>query len=93
MTWSKLEKNLLILEILVTRPLEFENLLYQSDQNWAILRTHLEFLISHNLVERLPLGKGRTVYSITDKGLAVLNGLQGQTRLREQKDITYVFEE
>ncbi len=93
MTWSKLEKNLLILEILVTRPLEFENLLYQSDQNWGILRNHLEFLISHNLVESLPLGKGRTVYSITDKGVAVLNGLQGQTRLREQKDITCVFEE
>lgn len=76
MTRSKLERYLEILEVLAVRPLEFEIILYQVDENWEVVRKHLDFLVANGLVEKLPLGKGRAVYSVTDKGLRVLEAFR-----------------
>jgi len=93
MTRSKLERYLSILEVLVSRPLELEIILYQVDEVWGILKEHLDFLILHGLVEKLPLGKKRIVYLVTEKGLALLRTLQGQEYLDEHKNFLLVYEE
>lgn len=93
MTRSKLEKCLEILEALVVKPLEFEIVLYQVDENWQVVKKHLDFLISNDLVEKLPLGKKRVVYSVTDKGLAVLEALRGQEYLKQHDQLLLVYEE
>jgi predicted transcriptional regulator len=93
MTRSKLEKYLSVLETLVARPLEFDIILYQVDDNWEAVKKHLDFLISHDLVERLPLGKKRVVYTITEKGLTVLDALHGQEDLEKYSQIMLVYEE
>lgn len=93
MTQSKLEKYLAILETLVAKPLEFDIILYQVDENWEIVKKHLDSLISRGLVERLPLGEKRVIYAITEKGLAVLNALQGQEYLEKHKNLLLVYEE
>jgi len=92
MTRSKLEKYLGILEVLVSRPLELEMILYQVDEEWGILREYLDFLILHRLVEKLPLDKKRAVYTITEKGLALLRTLQGQEYLDQLQNLLLVYE-
>ncbi len=93
MTRSKLEKRLDILEILVAKPLEFEVILYQVDENWEVVKKHLDFLITSGLVEKLPLGKKRVVYNITIKGLAVLDALRGQEYPQHHDQLLLIYEE
>ena len=93
MTRSKLEQYLSILEVLVAKPLELEIIRYQVDQNWSRIREHLESLIARGLVEKLPLGERRVVYTITDRGLAVLNGLKEEKYLKEHEHLLLVYEE
>jgi len=93
MTLSKLEKYLSILEVLISRPLEFESIFYQVDEEASILERYLDFLVLHNLVEKLPVGKKRVVYVITERGLAVLRALQGQEYLDEHQSLLLMYEE
>ena len=93
MTRSKLERYLSILEVLVSRPLELEIILYQVDEEWGILKEYLDFLILHGLVEKLPLDKKRVVYTVTEKGLALLRTLQGQEYLDEHQNLLLIYEE
>lgn len=93
MTRSKLEKYLNILEALVARTLEFDTILYQVDENWKVVNKHLDFLISHDLVERLSLGKKGVIYTVTENGLAVLEALQGQENLEKHSQLMLVYEE
>ncbi len=93
MTRSKLEKYLQVLEVLVAKPLEFEMVLYQVDENWEVVKKHLEFLISSGLVEKLPLGKKRALYTTSDRGLAVLTALRGQKYSRQQEQFLLLYEE
>jgi len=83
MTQTKLREYLGILEVLVCRPLEFEVILLEVGQELSLLKRYLDFLTSHDLVEKLHLGKRRFVYSITEKGITVLNALEGQDYLDE----------
>ena len=93
MTLSKLEKYLNILEVLTVKPLEFEIILYQVDENWKTVKKHLDFLIATDLVEKLPLDKKRIVYSVTEKGLAVLDALRGQEYSQQHDQLLLVYEE
>ena len=93
MTRSKLENCLRVLEALVAKPLEFEIILYQVDQNWRIVKKYLDFLISHGLIERLHLDEKRVVYAITEKGFAVLNALQGQESLERHRQPMPIYED
>jgi len=92
MTFSKLETYLSILEVLVSRPLQFENVLYQVDEKATTVKKYLSFLTSHGLVEKLPLGRKTVVYSITEKGLAVLRALQEHKSLDDSRNILLVYE-
>ena len=93
LTRSKLERYLNILEVLVFRPLEFENILRQVDESWSILKKYLDFLIVQGLIERLPLGEGRVVYTVTEKGFSVLRALQERECLTEYTDLMLLLGE
>ncbi len=92
MTFSKLEAYLSILEVLVSRPLQFENILYQVDEKAITIKKYLDFLTVHDLVEKLPLGSKTIVYTITEKGLAVLRTLQEQVSFEDPQGILLVYE-
>ncbi|MCW3980318.1 MAG: winged helix-turn-helix domain-containing protein [Candidatus Bathyarchaeota archaeon] len=93
MTRTKLKDYLSILEVLVCRPLEFEVILLEIGQEWSLLKRYLDFLTSHDLVEKLHLGKRRFVYDITEKGLNVLNALEGQEYLDEHQHLMMLHEQ
>lgn len=93
MTLSKLERYLSILETLVSWPLEFENIMYQIDENSNALKKYLDFLISNNLIEKLSIDEKIVVYTITDKGLSLLSIMQGQEYFDEHQNLIISCEE
>lgn len=76
---SKLETYVDILEILARArnfasqgPMELTQLMRKTSLSKRVLRQHLKFLIRQNLVEEQNLGKDKTFYAITERGLKVL---------------------
>ncbi len=90
---SKLEKYLYILEVLIPSPLKFEKISYKANIECNILRQYLNFLISYKLVEERVARKGRAIYAITERGLAVFKTLQAQKYFRKLRRILPVVEE
>ena len=74
---SKLELHIDILQSLARHgPLKLTHVMYKANVNCSVLKQFLEFLIKQNLVEEQTLlkrgHKTKIVYTITEKGLAVL---------------------
>jgi predicted transcriptional regulator len=90
---SKLERYLSILEVLVPRPLRFDKISYEAKIDATTLKRHLDFLIHHNLVEERPLRNGKSVFAVTERGLAVFKTLRAQKYLQKLKRIMPVVEE
>jgi predicted transcriptional regulator len=90
---SKLEKYLSVLEALVARPLKFEKVSYEAKIDCTTLKQHMDFLVFHKLVEERNLTKGKAVYAITERGLAVFKTLRAQRYLQKLKKIMPVVEE
>ncbi len=93
MSRSRLEKYLGILEVLVPKPLKFESISYRAKIECGVLRHHLDFLMSHKLVEERISSKGRAVYAITDRGLAVFKTLRAREYLQKIRHVLPVVEE
>ena len=93
MTLSKLERYLSILEVLVSWPLEFENIMYQTDENSDVLKKYLEFLILNKLIEKFSISEKVVVYTITDKGLSLLSIMQGQEYFNEHQNMIMTYTE
>jgi predicted transcriptional regulator len=93
MARSKLEKYLSILEALVTRPLKFEKVSYEAKIDCTTLKQYIDFLVFHKLVNRRHLPKGKDVYAITERGLAVFKTLRAQRYLQKLRDVLPVVEE
>ena len=93
MSRSRLEKYLGILEVLVPKPLKFESISYRAKMECGVLRRHLDFLISHNLVEERLSNRSEATYAITDRGLAVFKTLRASEYLQKIKSILPVVEE
>jgi len=68
-------------------------ILYQVDENWKVVKRYLDFLISNDLAEKLPLGKGRVIYGVTDKGLRVLEAFRGREYPELHEHFLAVYEE
>jgi predicted transcriptional regulator len=85
---SKLEKYLNIIEILHAQPLELQKLADNTDLDSKELRKHLGFLTLHGLVKKQKLGK-KTVYVMTDIGLAVLRTMKVQKHFEKIRNIIY----
>jgi predicted transcriptional regulator len=88
---SKLEKYLKILEVLASRPSKLDTISRKVGMKSKILESYLDFLITHGLVKERS-NKERTVYAITDIGLAVLKTLQGQKYFEKLKKILRIQE-
>jgi len=85
---SKLEMYVDILKVLAHRgPLKLTHIMYKANVNCSVLREYLDFLIKQNLVEERNVGKSRTVFAITQRGITVLK------YFRELKQILPIIEE
>ena len=70
---SKLEMYVDILSVLAHRgPLKLTHIMYKANVNCSVLIEYLGFLIQKELVEERSIGKNRTVYAITQRGVTVL---------------------
>ena len=85
---SKLEMYVDILKVLSHRgPLKLTHIMYKANVNCSVLKQYLDFLIQQTLVEERTLGKKRTVYAITERGVIVLK------HFRELKTVLPLIEE
>lgn len=85
---SKLEMYVDILKVLAHRgPLKLTHIMYKANVNCNVLREYLDFLLKQDLVEERNLGKSRTVFAITQKGITVLRNF------RELKQMLPIIEE
>ncbi len=89
---SRLESYEDILEVLVKKPLTLDRIAYEINIDCTILRQHLDFLTKNGLVEERGLDK-RTLYAITEKGVAVLRALNFQKYLGKISDKIRVIDE
>jgi predicted transcriptional regulator len=85
---SKLEMYIDILKVLSHRgPLKLTHIMYKANVNCSVLKQYLDFLIQQNLVEERTIGKKRTVYAVTERGITVLK------HFRELKTVLPLIEE
>lgn len=85
---SKLEMYIDILKVLSHRgPLKLTHIMYKANVNCSVLKQYLDFLTQQNLVEERTIGKKRTVYAVTQRGIAVLK------HFRELKTVLPLIEE
>jgi predicted transcriptional regulator len=70
---SKLEMYVDILSALTQRgPLKLTHIMYKANVNCSVLIEYLGFLMQKELVEERSIGKNKTVYAITQRGVTVL---------------------
>jgi predicted transcriptional regulator len=85
---SKLEMYVDILQVLSRRgPLKLTHIMYKANVNCKVLKEYLDFLTKQNLVEERPVGKSRTVFAVTPRGITVLK------YFRELKQVLPIVEE
>jgi len=71
---SKLETYLGILGVLEsTGRLKLTHIMYETNVNCCVLKKYLSLLMKQGLVEKRTAGRQRIVYSITLRGVTVLN--------------------
>ena len=62
-----------ILSVLAHKgPLKLTHVMYKANLNCLVLKEYLEFLIKQGLIEERIIKKQRTVYAVTQRGIAVL---------------------
>jgi predicted transcriptional regulator len=61
--------------------------MYKANVNCSVLKEYLEFLMKQGLVEERIVGKARTVFAVTPRGITVLK------YFRELKQVLPIVEE
>jgi predicted transcriptional regulator len=89
---SKLESYEDVLQALVNKPLTFEHLMQAANIDDALLKRCLDFLKKNSLVEERTVGK-KTLYAITERGIAVLRALNFQKYLAKIKNTIRAIDE
>jgi len=85
---SKLEMYVDILKVLAHKgPLKLTHIMYKANVNCSVLKEYLDFLVKQGLVEERTIGKARTVFAITQRGITVLK------YFRELKQVLPIVEE
>jgi len=79
---SRLESCEATLEVLVKRPLTVDEIAYETNMDCTVLRGYLDFLIKNSLVEER-FSNEKTVYAITERGVAVFKALNFQKYLEK----------
>jgi DNA-binding HxlR family transcriptional regulator len=93
MPLSKLDKYLNILEALIRRPREFDQISFKTTIECTALKRYLNFLVLHDLIEERPAKDKLTVYAITERGLSVFKTLRALKYLEKLKDNLPIVEE
>ncbi|MEM2995802.1 MAG: winged helix-turn-helix domain-containing protein [Candidatus Bathyarchaeia archaeon] len=89
---SKLECYEDILGALVKKPLTISHIAYETNMHCEILKQRLNFLIKNGLVEERNFGR-KTLYAITEKGIAVFKTLNFQKYLQKVMDTIRILDE
>jgi predicted transcriptional regulator len=79
---SKLESYEAILEALVKRPVTVDKIAYKTNIDCTALTRYIDFLIENGLVEERPTNR-KTLYAITERGMAVFKTLNFQKYLEK----------
>jgi predicted transcriptional regulator len=79
---SKLELREAILVGLLKEPLAIDDIAFETTMDCTVLNQHLDFLIQHSLIEER-LSDEKTLYAITERGIAVLKALNFQKYLQK----------
>jgi predicted transcriptional regulator len=79
---SKLESYEAILEVLVKKPLTTDRIAFETGMDCTVLGRFLDFLIKNGLVEDRFSGR-KTLYAITERGIAVVKALNFQKYLEK----------
>jgi predicted transcriptional regulator len=79
---SKLESYEAILEAIAKRPLNADKIAYKANIDCTALTRYIDFLIENGLVEERPTNK-KTLYAITERGMAVFKTLNFQKYLEK----------
>jgi predicted transcriptional regulator len=79
---SKLESYEAILEVLVKKPLTIDKISFETNMDCTVTERSLDFLIKNGLVEDRFSGR-KTLYAITERGIAVLKALNFQKYLEK----------
>lgn len=68
-------------------PLKLTHVMYKANVNCSVLKEYLDFLLKQGLVEERIVGKSRTVFAVTQRGITVLK------YFRELKQALPIIEE
>lgn len=82
---SKLESYEAILEALIRKPLTTDRIAYETGMDCTILNRRLSFLTANGLIEERVLPK-KTLYAITERGVAVFKALNFRGYLGKMSD-------
>ncbi len=83
---SRLEKYMIILDALILEPVELEGLAFSTNIECRRLKQYLNFLISHQLVER-QVARSKVQYVISDRGLTVAKLMRAQKYFDKLKHV------
>ena len=89
---SKLESYEAVLEALVKKPLSIDRVAYETGMDCNVLNRRLDFLIENGLVEERPLPR-KTLYAITERGVAVFKTLNFRKYLEKVSDVLSTVDE
>ena len=79
---SKLETYIDILNALARKgPLKLTHVMYKANVNCNVLKEDLGVLIKQNLVEERTIAKQHIVFTVTQRGINVLNQFQQLTQM------------
>ena len=79
---SKLETYIDILNALARKgPLKLTHVMYKANVNCNVLKEDLGFLIKQNLVEERTIARQHVVFTLTQRGVSVLNQFQQLTQM------------
>jgi predicted transcriptional regulator len=89
---SKLESYEDVLGALVKKPLTIDGIAYKTSMDCNSLRKRLDYLIKYSLVEERISSK-KTVYALTERGVAVFKTLNFQKYLEMVADTIRAMDE
>ncbi len=78
--------------VLVKKPLNLECIAYEANLDCILLEKYLGFLTKNGLVEER-MSENKTLYAITERGVAVLRALNFQKYLGKIKDTVRAIDE
>jgi predicted transcriptional regulator len=79
---SKLETYIDVINVLARNgPLKLTHVMYKANVNCNVLKGDLGFLIKQGLVEERTLTKERVVFTVTQRGITVLNYFRQLTEM------------